>query len=140
MTGKTVENRVPSTIDELRAKVNEKYTAALFEHPYGYGKFEVSRLKRKEREEINTACKRADGTWDNMLQNRMAAAFGMVSPKLTAVELEEYPDDFIEGVAEEVWRISNDYRDDAAKGDGEPASFFTKSSRATASPPPSEKL
>jgi hypothetical protein len=74
-----------------------------------------------------------------MLQNRMAAAFGLVNPRIGAEELKEYPDDFIEGIAEEVWRISNDYRDDTAKGDGEAASFFTKISPVTVSPPDSEK-
>jgi hypothetical protein len=139
MTGKAIESRAPITIDELKAKVQARYTGQLFEHPNGYGTVELARLKRLEREQINTACRKPDGTWDNMLQNRMAAAFGLVNPKISAEELKEYPDDFIEGIAEEVWRISNDYRDDTAKGDGEPASFFTKISPGTASPLDSEK-
>lgn len=134
MAGKTIENKAPITLDALKAKVQEKYTGQFFEHPEGYGTQELARLKRREREAIQRDTRRPDGTVDVALQNRMAAAFGLVNPKLTAEELLEYPDDFIEPIAERVWEISNTYRDTDADGKGgadSEAPFTKRSSSAS---------
>jgi hypothetical protein len=141
MAGKTIDIRAPISFAALQEKINEKYSSVLFEHPEGYGPHEVSRLKRREREHIQTATRRVDGTVDVALQNRMAAAYGLVSPRLvdepderkraekTIEVLLEYPDDYIEPIAEKVWEISNEYRDkNGAKGGDEPSPFTRTSS------------
>jgi hypothetical protein len=142
MAGKQIENRTPVSIATLNERVQEKYTSILFDHPEGYGTFEVARLKRRERAAIQMASRLPGGMVDVEVQNRMAAAFGLVSPKLSAEELEEYPDDFIEPIADKVWEISNDYRTHVAengKGDGKgPAPFTKRSSVNGDSPSPSD--
>jgi hypothetical protein len=142
MTGKTIDNRAPISIDTLKERVQEKYESVLFEHPEGYGIFEVARLKRHERAAIQTASRLPGGMVDVEVQNRMAAAFGLVNPKVSAEELKEYPDDMIEPLADKVWEISNAYRlhtEENGKGDGAPPNFTKRSSRASDSPSSSEK-
>jgi len=138
MAVKETQGARPMTIEELRAIKDKKFTGVLFEHPQGYGTVEVARLTRSEREQIQKATVSYDGgryVVDTALQNRMAAAFGLVNPKMTAEQLLAWPDDFIEPVADEVWRMSNDYKEAAAKGDGEaPAPFSKKSGFATGTP------
>jgi hypothetical protein len=131
MAGKSIESRTPISLDDLKAKVQEKYVGQLFDHPEGYGVMEISRLKRSEREKIQTASRLPGGMVDVAIQNRMAAAFGLVSPKLTAEELLEWPDDFVEPIADKVWEISNAYRmhtEEVGKGDGTGPAPFTKKS------------
>jgi hypothetical protein len=144
MAGKSIDNRAPISIDTLKERVQEKYESHLFEHPEGYGVVELARLKRQERAAIQAATRLPGGLTDLELQNRMAAAFGLVNPKVTAEELKEYPDDFIEPIAKWVWDTSNAYQErliaQNGTGDGKaPAPFFTKSSHASDSPSPSEK-
>jgi hypothetical protein len=144
MAGKTIENRAPISIDTLKERVQEKYASELFEHPEGYGIVEVARLKRHERAAIQAATRLPGGLTDLELQNRMAAAFGLVNPKVTAEELKEYPDDFIEPIAKWVWDTSNAYQErltaQNGTGDGKaPAPFFKRSSRDSDSPSSSER-
>jgi hypothetical protein len=138
MAVKETQNKRPMTIEELRAVKDKKFTGKLWDHPQGYGTLELARLTRSEREQIQKATNSQDGmrvSVDVALQNRMAAAFGLVSPKMTAEELLEWPDDYIEPIAEEVWRMSNDYKDVNRTGDGEvPAPFSKTSNFATGSP------
>jgi hypothetical protein len=144
MAGKTIESTAPTTIEEVRALVMQKYRAVPFDHPAGYGRMEVAKLKRHEYQAITEAVRRTDGTWDLELQDRMAVAFGLVEPKLAATpeqameELKEYPNDFIQPIAKKVWDLTNDYRNEAEKkGAGADVLPFTKtSSNGTASPPP----
>lgn len=111
MAGKTLDSRAPVDLDTLKAKVQQRYTGVLFDVP-GYDvTVELAMLKRSEREEVIAACRRADGTWDGLLQDRLAAAFGLINPKLTAEDLRDYPDDFIEPIAAKVWELSNAYRE-----------------------------
>jgi hypothetical protein len=149
MAGKSIESRAPISLEDLKERVQTKYASELFDHPEGYGTFEVARLKRHERAAIQTASRLPGGMVDVEVQNRMAAAFGLVSPKVSAEELKEYPDDFIEPIADKVWEISNAYRthtDENGKGDGKDAPFFRKmsgssigSSTEPTSPPTSSK-
>jgi hypothetical protein len=129
MAGKTIESRAPVSIEALKERVQEKYQSQLFEHPEGYGMFEVARLKRHERAAIQKESRLPGAMTDVEVQNRMAAAFGLVNPKISAEELKEYPDDFIEPIADKVWEISNDYRNrDDEKGNGTGPAPFTKTS------------
>ena len=151
MAGKTIETPRVVSLDELRAKVEQRYQGEAFEHPNGYGTFELARLKRQERKVIRDATF-VYGTngeivrIDDELSNRMAVAYGLVAPKLadtvekTTEALKEYPDDFIDPIAARVWEMSNDYRATGnGKGtDANAAPFTKKSSRATASPPSSD--
>jgi hypothetical protein len=138
MAVKETQGTRPMTIEELRAIKDKKFTGVLFEHPHGYGTLEVARLTRSEREQIQKATAANNGNdviLNGSLQSRMAAAFGLVNPKMTAEQLLEWPDDFIEPIAQEVWKISNDYFGANKTGDGEaPAPFSKKSGFATGTP------
>lgn len=139
MAGKQIISKAPVTIEELKAKVQARYAGVRFEHPSGYGVFELAVLKRAEREEIVTACTGPGGVWDNMLQNRMAVSFGLVAPKISADDLREYPDDFIDPLAIEVWRMTNAHADTKKEqGDGIHP-FFVKSSSVSDLLTPSDK-
>lgn len=127
MAGKTVETRAPISLEAIKARVQEKYSGVMFDVP-GYGTVELAMLKRSEREAIIIACRRPDSSWDNMLQDRMAASYGLINPKLSADDLKDYPDDFIESIANEVWRMSNAYRDEREKGNGTGPAPFSKTS------------
>lgn len=93
----------------LQSLVEEKYVSVPFVVPGWDVTVEISMLKRAEREAIVKAAQGDDGRWDNLLQNRMAAAFGLVNPTMTADELKDYPDSFIDPIANEVWKMSNTY-------------------------------
>lgn len=131
MAVKETQGARPITIEELRAIKDKKFTGTLFDHPQGYGTLEVARLTRSEREQIQKATNSHDGARfivDTALQNRMAAAFGLVTPRMTAEELLDWPDDFIEPIADKVWALSNDYKEAEKKGDGESPAPFPKTS------------
>jgi hypothetical protein len=143
MAGKTLDTSTPMTIEELRAKVAAGYTAVPFEHPSGYGRHEVAKLKRHEYKAITDAVRRSDGTYDFELQDRMAVAYGLVEPKLAATPeqamevLKEFPNDYIQPIAKKVWDLTNDYREESEKKAGADVPPFSKtSSNGTASPPP----
>ena len=143
MAGKQITTPKVTTIDELRAKVEARYQGEAFEHPNGYGTFELARLKRAERKTIR------DATFiygtngeivriDDELSNRMAVAYGLVSPQIaetvekTVEALKEYPDDFIDPIAARVWEMSNDYRVTGnGKGTDGASAPFTKTSSST---------
>lgn len=149
MAGKTIEQTRITTLDELRAKAEERYSAVPYEHPNGYGTMEVARLKRVERKIIRDATFIYGNNGeivriDDELSNRMAVAYGLVSPRIADTpekaieELKQWPDDFIDPIATKVWEISNDFRT-TTNGKGEPdaAPFTKRSLSATASAPSS---
>ena len=151
MAGKTIETPRVVSLDELRAKVSERYSGVTFEHPNGYGTVEVARLKRQERKIIRDATFVYGNNGeivriDDELSNRMAVAYGLVSPQIADTperiveELKQYPDDFIDPIAAKVWEISNDFRvTPNGKGtDATSANFTKRSSSGTASAPSSD--
>jgi hypothetical protein len=147
MTGKAVQNHVP-TLAELREKIDTGYIAVPFDHPAGYGPHEVSKLKRREYRHITEAVRLPNGAFDYELQDRMAVAYGLVSPKLSTASdpdkafaeamafLEECPNDYIQPIATKVWAVTNDYRDKEAKeGAGADVTPFTKRSSSASDLP-----
>lgn len=145
MAGKTIESTAPMTVEEIRAKVEAGYVAVPFDHPAGYGPHEVSKLKRIEFKKITDAVRRADGTYDFELQDRMAVAYGLVSPKLAATPeqvmeiLNEFPNDYIMPIAQKVWDLTNDFRDKEAEKKGTGADvlpFIKRSFTESGSPAP----
>ena len=118
-----------ATADMLRDAIQRRFTGVLFEVP-GYNmSVEVTALKRHERESIIKAVQGDEGRWDNLLQNRMAVAFALLTPPIVdlprnspsendryvkaAIEaLKEWPDSLIDPIAGEIWRISNNYTEE----------------------------
>jgi hypothetical protein len=149
--GKTLSTGKISTIEELRARVQERYEAVGFEHPnYPDVEFQVAILNNGEKEHINTVSRMGTEQQSGWIFNRMSVAYGLVVPELAdpvpanatraarearavriADTLKEYPDDLILPLAEEIWRLTNDYR--AAREGGNAPSPFTKTSSSPTS-------
>jgi hypothetical protein len=161
MTGKEIGTPKATGVEELRARVQQRYEAVPFEHPnYPDIAFEVSILNNGEKEHINAVAEMGQTGQSGWVFNRMSVAYGLVTPALIeptqpgatrqarearavriADALKDYPDDFILPLAEEVWRLTNDYRAQREEGSNSPpflkrASFLSSgSSTEPASPP-----
>jgi hypothetical protein len=161
MATKTIGGEKITTIEDLQALVQKRYEAVPFEHPnYPEVDFQVAILNNGEKEHINAVSEMGTPTQSGWVFNRMSVAYGLVSPSLAdplapgatrqarearavriANQLNDYPDDFILPLAEEIWRLTNEYREAREGGQGKdpfskrPSGSSTGSSTEPTSPP-----
>jgi hypothetical protein len=139
------------SIEELRARVQQRYEAVPFEHPnYPDIAFQLAILNNGEKEHISSVAAIDGPQRSGWAFNRMTVAYGLVSPELVpppapgatrqarearairiADALRDYPDDFILPIADEIWRLTNEYRESREGGADSPP--FVKRSAPTSS-------